>query len=102
MADFIPMFELRKQFHRWLDRSVRDSLRVKEYAQSVKSQTRPNKKHKHRKSNPKSQSMDRQRIARSGFKYIASSKCRDYHGNRATGTPVRGKTPNLIRHAVVF
>lgn len=66
MADFIPMFELRKQYPPWFDRSVRDSLRVKEDAQRRK------------KSSPTPQNIDRHRTARSEFKSIVNSKYRAY------------------------
>ena len=66
IADFIPMFEIRKQFPPWFDRSVRDSLRVKEEA------------HKRKKTNPTEENMARHRIARSDFKSIAGTKYREY------------------------
>ena len=66
MADFIPMFELRKQYPPWFDRSVRDSLRVKEDAQRRK------------KSSPTPENIDRHRTARSEFKSIVNSKYRAY------------------------
>ena len=65
-ADFIPMFEIRKQFPPWFDRSVRDSLRVKEEAYKCK------------KTNPTEENMARHRKARSDFKSIAGTKYREY------------------------